>query len=209
MRQKQKFGQFLGFTFNICESRWLSTNFDSHRFYKLFLSTTSLDYFQTWKNCTFCEGNYLATRGPDLEPFVVGFLIQLLCRVTKFGWLEDDRFKKAIKEAMNVLSQVMIFFFSFLDFFFNFIFWVLFYYYFFLSSLFFKSIVSTKYILLSSPMAYLFPRCVRLFVLDFLYNNILVTLLLWYFVIIIIVINNCMHWLVYVFWVDNNYLCNW
>ncbi|KAK4576283.1 hypothetical protein RGQ29_027013 [Quercus rubra] len=45
--------------------------------------------------------NYLATRGPDLEPFVVGSLIQLLCRATNFGWLDDDRFK----EAMNFLSQ--------------------------------------------------------------------------------------------------------
>ena len=111
MRQKQKFGKFLGFTFNICESGWLSTNIDSHRFHKLFLLTTSLDYFQTSPNCTLSEGNYLinylATRGPDLEPFVVGSLIQLLCRVTKFGWLDDDRFK----EAMNFLSQVMIFFF--------------------------------------------------------------------------------------------------
>uniref|UniRef100_A0A2N9IFV6 Importin N-terminal domain-containing protein n=1 Tax=Fagus sylvatica TaxID=28930 RepID=A0A2N9IFV6_FAGSY len=49
--------------------------------------------------------NYLATRGPDLEPFVVGSLIQLFCRVTKFGWLDDDRFKDVIKEAMNFLSQ--------------------------------------------------------------------------------------------------------
>ncbi|KAM4091513.1 hypothetical protein ACJW30_09G141900 [Castanea mollissima] len=49
--------------------------------------------------------NYLATRGPDLEPFVVGSLVQLLCRVTKFGWLDDDRFKEVINEAMNFLSQ--------------------------------------------------------------------------------------------------------
>nr|POE78321.1 hypothetical protein CFP56_71525 [Quercus suber] len=45
--------------------------------------------------------NYLATRGPDVEPFVVGSLIQLLCLVTKFGWLDDDRFK----EVMKFLSQ--------------------------------------------------------------------------------------------------------
>ena len=111
MRQKQKFGKFLGFTFNICESGWLTTNINRHHFHKLFLLTTSLDYFQTWPNCTFSEGNYhinyLATGGPDLEPFVVGSLIQLLCRATNFGWLDDDRFK----EAMNFLSQVMIFFF--------------------------------------------------------------------------------------------------
>ena len=117
MRQKQTFGKFLGFTFNICESGWLSANIDSHRFHKLFLSTSSLDYFQPWPNCTLSEGNYLinylATRGPDLEPFVVGSLIQLLCRVTKFGWLDDDRFKEVIKEAMNFLSQVMNLFFDF------------------------------------------------------------------------------------------------
>ena len=58
MKQKQKFGKFLGFTFNIYESGWLSTNIDGHCFHKLFLLTTSLDYFQTWPNCTFSEGNY-------------------------------------------------------------------------------------------------------------------------------------------------------
>ncbi|KAJ4706752.1 ARM repeat superfamily protein [Melia azedarach] len=49
--------------------------------------------------------NYLATRGPDLEPFVVGSLIQLFCRVTKFGWLDDGKFKEVLKEAENFLSQ--------------------------------------------------------------------------------------------------------
>jgi hypothetical protein len=43
---------------------------------------------------------------------VVGSLIQLFCRVTKFGWLDDDRFKDVIKEAMNFLSQVMTFSFN-------------------------------------------------------------------------------------------------
>nr|POE57903.1 exportin-7 [Quercus suber] len=83
----------------------LLANIDRNRFHKLFPSTTSLDYFQTWPNCTLSEGNYLinylATRGPNLEPFVVGSLIQLLCRVTLFGWLDEDRFK----EVMNFLSQ--------------------------------------------------------------------------------------------------------
>lgn len=49
--------------------------------------------------------NYLATRGPELQPFVTGSLIQLLCRVTKFGWFDDDRFKDVVKESMNFLSQ--------------------------------------------------------------------------------------------------------
>jgi hypothetical protein len=58
----------------------------------------------------FSEGNYvinyLASRGPELEPFVLGSLIQLLCRITKLGWLDDERFWEVVKEAMNFLSQV-------------------------------------------------------------------------------------------------------
>ncbi|KAM7472621.1 hypothetical protein LguiA_010804 [Lonicera macranthoides] len=49
--------------------------------------------------------NYLANRGPELQPFVTGSLIQLLCRVTKFGWFDDDRFREVAKESMKFLSQ--------------------------------------------------------------------------------------------------------
>nr|XP_018674150.1 PREDICTED: exportin-7-like isoform X3 [Musa acuminata subsp. malaccensis] len=49
--------------------------------------------------------NYLATRGPELENFVIGSLIQLLCRVTKFGWFDDDKFREVVKEATNFLNQ--------------------------------------------------------------------------------------------------------
>ncbi|OIV97529.1 hypothetical protein TanjilG_12286 [Lupinus angustifolius] len=49
--------------------------------------------------------NYLATRGPELQPFVTASLIQLLCRLTKFGWFDDDRFRDLVKESMNFLSQ--------------------------------------------------------------------------------------------------------
>lgn len=56
------------------------------------------------------EGNYLisylATRGPKLQPFVTSSLIQLLSRVTKFGWFDDDRFREIVKDTMNFLSQV-------------------------------------------------------------------------------------------------------
>ncbi|XP_024031073.1 exportin-7 [Morus notabilis] len=48
--------------------------------------------------------SYLDTRGAKLEPFVIGSLIQLFCRVTKFGWFDDDRFREVVKE-MNFLSQ--------------------------------------------------------------------------------------------------------
>ncbi|XP_051118324.1 uncharacterized protein LOC127242236 isoform X2 [Andrographis paniculata] len=49
--------------------------------------------------------NYLANRGPELQPFVIGSLIQLLCRLTKFGWSDDDRFREVAKESINFLSQ--------------------------------------------------------------------------------------------------------
>lgn len=49
--------------------------------------------------------NYLASKGPELEPFVLGSLIQLFCCTTKFGWLDDDKFREVVKEAMNFLSQ--------------------------------------------------------------------------------------------------------
>ncbi|XP_054783087.1 uncharacterized protein LOC129290362 isoform X1 [Prosopis cineraria] len=49
--------------------------------------------------------NYLATRGPELQPFVTASLIQLLCRVTKFGWFDDDQFRDLVKESMSFLSQ--------------------------------------------------------------------------------------------------------
>ncbi|XP_038977714.1 exportin-7-like isoform X1 [Phoenix dactylifera] len=49
--------------------------------------------------------NYLATRGSELQTFVTGSLIQLLCRITKFGWFDDDRFREVVKEATNFLSQ--------------------------------------------------------------------------------------------------------
>ncbi|KAK3002772.1 hypothetical protein RJ639_018632 [Escallonia herrerae] len=52
--------------------------------------------------------SYMANRGPELQPFVTGSLIQLLCRVTKFGWFDDDRFRDVVKESMNFLSQVCI-----------------------------------------------------------------------------------------------------
>lgn len=49
--------------------------------------------------------NYLATRGPKLQSFVTVSLIQLLCRLTKFGWFDDDRFRDVVQESTNFLSQ--------------------------------------------------------------------------------------------------------
>ncbi|GAB4851808.1 hypothetical protein Ancab_031207 [Ancistrocladus abbreviatus] len=49
--------------------------------------------------------SYLAARGPNLESFVTGSLIQLLCRVTKLGWFDDDRFGDLVKDSINFLGQ--------------------------------------------------------------------------------------------------------
>ncbi|XP_008372724.1 uncharacterized protein LOC126629458 isoform X4 [Malus sylvestris] len=49
--------------------------------------------------------NYLATRGRELQPFVTASLVQLLCRLTKFGWFDDDRFWDVVKQSMNFLNQ--------------------------------------------------------------------------------------------------------
>ncbi|XVF41019.1 hypothetical protein PTKIN_Ptkin01aG0246900 [Pterospermum kingtungense] len=49
--------------------------------------------------------SYLATRGPKLQPFVTASLIQLLCRLTKFGWFDDERFRDVVKESTNLVSQ--------------------------------------------------------------------------------------------------------
>ncbi|XP_038719138.1 exportin-7-like isoform X2 [Tripterygium wilfordii] len=48
---------------------------------------------------------YLANRGPDLEHFVVVSIIQLFCRVTKLGWLDDERFREVVNGVMDFLSQ--------------------------------------------------------------------------------------------------------
>eukprot|EP00899_Mesostigma_viride_P004716 jgi/Mesvir1/14245/Mv09683-RA.1 len=48
---------------------------------------------------------YLFNNGPKLQPFVTTSLVQFLCRITKFGWFDDDRHRDITKEAMKFLSQ--------------------------------------------------------------------------------------------------------
>ncbi|CAN6207099.1 unnamed protein product [Urochloa humidicola] len=48
--------------------------------------------------------NYLAARGPKLQNFVIVSLIQLVCRITKFGWFDDDRFRETVKESTDFLG---------------------------------------------------------------------------------------------------------
>ena len=45
------------------------------------------------------------SRGPMLEPFVVTALTQLLCRMTKLGWLEDEAYRGLPDEARGLLEK--------------------------------------------------------------------------------------------------------
>ena len=49
---------------------------------------------------------FLASKGPKASTFVTASLVQLLCRITKLGWYEDERFKEIVKDATSFLSQV-------------------------------------------------------------------------------------------------------
>ncbi|CAM6032695.1 unnamed protein product [Sphagnum compactum] len=51
---------------------------------------------------------YLASKGQELQPFVATSLIQLLCRITKLGWYDDDQFRDIVKEAMKFLTHATV-----------------------------------------------------------------------------------------------------
>eukprot|EP00204_Picochlorum_oklahomense_P000244 CAMPEP_0118799344 /NCGR_PEP_ID=MMETSP1161-20130426/1583_1 /TAXON_ID=249345 /ORGANISM="Picochlorum oklahomensis, Strain CCMP2329" /LENGTH=1059 /DNA_ID=CAMNT_0006727019 /DNA_START=220 /DNA_END=3399 /DNA_ORIENTATION=- len=48
---------------------------------------------------------YLDERGPSLEPYVVTSLVQLLCRMTKLGWFEDDAMRPIADEGKVFLDK--------------------------------------------------------------------------------------------------------
>ncbi|KAK9671280.1 hypothetical protein RND81_12G019100 [Saponaria officinalis] len=52
-----------------------------------------------------CAINYLAARGAELEHFIMSSVIQLLCRVTKFSWFDDDIFREVVKDTVNFFNQ--------------------------------------------------------------------------------------------------------
>lgn len=52
--------------------------------------------------------NYVVTflaRSPKTVAFVTSSLIQLLCRVTKLGWYDDEHFRDVVTECTNFLAQ--------------------------------------------------------------------------------------------------------
>jgi exportin-7 len=46
----------------------------------------------------------LATMGPGLKDFVVTSLVQMVCRITKLGWFDDDAHRHIVEEASKFLS---------------------------------------------------------------------------------------------------------
>ena len=48
---------------------------------------------------------YLTTRGPTLEPFVVTSLVQLLCRMSKLGWFDGDGFRTIVDDGKALLER--------------------------------------------------------------------------------------------------------
>jgi exportin-7 len=51
--------------------------------------------------------DYLARKGPGLEKFVTTSLIQLVCRLTKFGWFDDDHHRGIVDEATKFLQATV------------------------------------------------------------------------------------------------------
>lgn len=49
--------------------------------------------------------SFLDSRGPTLEPFVVTSLVQLLCRMTKLCWFDDDMFQNIVEDAKTFLEK--------------------------------------------------------------------------------------------------------
>lgn len=50
---------------------------------------------------------YLDERAANLEPWVVTSLIQLVCRITKLGWFEDDAVRNIVVEAKVFIDKGM------------------------------------------------------------------------------------------------------
>jgi len=48
--------------------------------------------------------NYLANKGPSLAPFVKTALVQLIARLTKLGWFENEQHREIIKEVTQFLQ---------------------------------------------------------------------------------------------------------
>lgn len=50
---------------------------------------------------------YLAQKGPSLEKFVTTSLIQMLCRLTKYGWFDDEQHREIVSEVTKFLQATV------------------------------------------------------------------------------------------------------
>ncbi|EQC37130.1 hypothetical protein SDRG_05357 [Saprolegnia diclina VS20] len=83
----------------------------------LLVASTSLTKLITthWNNFTPSQRidirnyvlGYLAQKGPSLEKYVTVSLIQLVCRLTKFGWFDDEQFRELNLEVSKFLQATV------------------------------------------------------------------------------------------------------
>lgn len=82
--------------------------------YALLLASSSLTRLISnhWNNFTIPQRveirnyilNYLGSVGPSLTDYVRTSLIQLLCRITKLGWFDDQQHREVVDAVMRFLQ---------------------------------------------------------------------------------------------------------
>ncbi|OQS03410.1 exportin, partial [Thraustotheca clavata] len=90
---------------------------NSTNMFALLVASTSLTKLITthWNNFTPAQRidirnyvlGYLAQKGPNLEKYVTVSLIQLVCRLTKFGWFDDEQFRELNHEVSKFLQATV------------------------------------------------------------------------------------------------------
>lgn len=85
--------------------------------YALLVASTSLTKLITthWNNFTAPQRvdirnyvlGYLAQKGPTMEKFVKSSLVQMLCRLTKFGWFDDEQHREILSEVTKFLQATV------------------------------------------------------------------------------------------------------
>ncbi|KAJ0400499.1 hypothetical protein P43SY_006678 [Pythium insidiosum] len=85
--------------------------------YALLVASSSLTKLITthWNNFTTPQRidirnyvlGYLAQKGPTLQKFVTTSLIQMLCRLTKFGWFDDEQHREIVDEVTKFLQATV------------------------------------------------------------------------------------------------------
>ncbi|CAI5723453.1 hypothetical protein KXD40_000640 [Peronospora effusa] len=85
--------------------------------YALLVASTSLTKLLTshWNNFTTSQRvdirnyvlGYLAQKGPTLEKFVTTSLIQMVCRLTKYGWFDDEQHREIVAEVTKFLQATV------------------------------------------------------------------------------------------------------